>query len=153
VQRCHAHPRRHVPPPRPHAPTPPRPHAPTPPRPHAPLPLPPPHAIVDTQGIAAGCDNASYEIWDTACNQQIARGKVKKGRCESIAVSSSGRFTYTGWDNAELYIADTLNPENQKQQIADAHTESVSAISLSLDGSCLASGGFDNKVKLWTGPK
>lgn len=107
-------------------------------------------------GVAAGCDNASYEIYDIGCNLQIARGKVKKGRCESIAVSKSGRIVYTGWDTNNFAVADTYVPESTVKELTekeDGHSGSVSTMALSPDGSCLATGGFDGQAKIWIGPK
>ena len=66
------------------------------------------------QAVAAGCDNAAWEVWDIGCALQVARGKVKKGRCEAICSSKSGRFLYLGWDNADagfLMMADTFRPD------------------------------------------
>ena len=56
----------------------------------------------------------------SALCRQVARGKVKKGRCESIAVSKSGRVTYTGWDgDTGLIVADTYNPEAVQKKIME----------------------------------
>lgn len=110
--------------------------------------------------IAAGCDNASWEVYDVGSAQQAARGKVKKGRCESIASSKSGRCLYLGWDNFQtgLVQADTFAPDNQAK-IFDpqcgsgekAHgDECVKSLSMSYDGHGLLSAGFDGLVKLWT---
>lgn len=74
--------------------------------------------LCPAQGVAAGCDNAAWEVWDVGCNQQVGRGKVKKGRCESIASCKSGRVLYMGWDNPEagfLMMADTYTPANMKK--------------------------------------
>ena len=72
----------------------------------------------EAKGVVAGCDNASWEVFDIGCNQQVGRGKVKKGRCESIALSKSGRVTYMGWDNSDagfMVVADTYSPGTFKK--------------------------------------
>ena len=49
---------------------------------------------------------------------QVARGKVKKGRCESIALSDSGRLTFTGWDgDTGLVMADTFDPDKNQIEL------------------------------------
>jgi len=109
----------------------------------------------EDKGVLAGCDSASWEFFDIGCNNQVARGKVKKGRCESVAVSSSGRVTYLGWDdfNAGITIVDTYNPEKQKSINAasskDAHTHACVSLAVAPDGSALLSGSFDCTAKVW----
>ena len=97
----------------------------------------------------SGCDNASFEFYDIGCNAQIARGKVKKGRCESIAISQSGRFAYLGWDNVDvgLVVVDPFVPDNQKK--IDGHTDTVKGMSVAPDGSAMATASFDGSVKVW----
>jgi len=104
----------------------------------------------DGRGVMAGCDSASWEFFDIGCNQQVARGKVKKGRCESIAISSSGRFVYLGWDNEEtgLVIADSYTPSNFKT-IAGATNDCVKGMDMAPDGSALATASFDGFMKIW----
>ena len=61
--------------------------------------------------------------------RQVARGKVKKGRCESIALSKSGRVTYTGWDgDTGLVVADTYNPEAVQKKIVEQVRKSSSSV-------------------------
>lgn len=102
-----------------------------------------------SKGIMGGCDNASYEFWDVGSNSQIARGKVKKGRCESIAISKSGRFAYLGWDNMDngLVVVDSFIPDNYKK--VEGHTDTVKGVSVSPDGSALATASFDGSVRIW----
>lgn len=108
-------------------------------------------------GIVAGCDNASWEYYDNGCGNQVARGKVKSGRCESVAISASGRFTYMGWDNGVLAICDTFIPDNQKifangEKLPGnktAHTHAVCSLAVPPDGSALASSSFDCTAKIW----
>jgi WD40 repeat protein len=104
-------------------------------------------------GIMGGCDNASYEFWSVTCNAQVARGKVKKGRCESICISSSGRVCYTGWDNAFMGVADSYQPESQKsitpENCKDMHSESICSLATAPDGSAICSSSFDKTAKIW----
>jgi len=106
--------------------------------------------------LACGCDSASFEYWDIASYNQIGRGKVKKGRCETIAMSSSGGLTWMGWDANEagfVMCAETFFVDKQaKADVKDTHTETVGTMAIAPDGSALASGGFDAKVKIWTAP-
>jgi len=104
-------------------------------------------------GIMGGCDNASYEFWSVAANAQVARGKVKKGRCESIAISASGRVCYTGWDNAFLGVADSYQPESQKgltpENNRDMHKDCICSLATAPDGSALLTSSFDSNIKVW----
>jgi len=111
----------------------------------------------DSSGIMCGCDNASYEFFSIACNQQVARGKVKKGRCESIAISSSGRTCFTGWDTGVICVADSYTPDNRKEMIKAEdkamHDASVCSLSVAPDGSALLSSSFDQTAKVWGAPE
>ncbi len=107
------------------------------------------------KGVIAGCDNASWEFFDVGANNQVARGKVKSGRCESVAVSASGRFTYLGWDNPQqegLTIVDTYIPDNQKKikgTDKGAHNHTICSLAVAPDGSALLSSSFDCQAKVW----
>jgi len=107
----------------------------------------------DSKGIMGGCDNASYEFFSVEANAQVARGKVKKGRCESIAISSSGRCVYAGWDNSCLMVADSYQPDNRKELTPDntpkMHSASICSLEIAPDGSALLSGSFDTEAKVW----
>jgi len=107
----------------------------------------------ESRGIVVGCDNASYEFFSVECNAQIARGKVKKGRCESIALSASGRVTYAGWDNAFMLVADSFTPDNRKEitkeTSKDMHEQSICSLAVAPDGSALLTGSFDTTAKVW----
>jgi len=103
-------------------------------------------------GVACGCDSASWEFYDIGCYNQVARGKVKKGRCESICFSSSGRQTWLGWDNNMLVQADTFWVDKQKN-VPDAHTDSVCSLACAPDGSAIASSSFDKTCKIWGAPE
>lgn len=103
--------------------------------------------------IAAGCEYASWEVWDSACNLQVARGTVKPGvRCASVASCKSGRVLYLGCGNLNktggyLFMADTFTPSATKK--IDGHTGQVSCLSLDPQGAGLLSASFDGSVRLW----
>ena len=106
--------------------------------------------------LACGCDSASFEYWDIGSYNQIARGKVKKGRCETICFSSSGALTWMGWDSPEagfVTCAETFFVDKQaKADDKETHTETVTTMSVSPDGSAMATGGFDSLCKIWAAP-
>jgi len=108
----------------------------------------------EAKGIMAGQDRASYEFFDIGCNLQVARGKVKSGRCESIAISPSGRTCYSGWDTGVLLVADSYQPENCKEcpPSAETHEGAICSLSVAPDGSALLSGSFDTFAKVWGAP-
>lgn len=87
---------------------------------------------------------------------------MKKGRCESIAISSSGRTCYTGWDNAVICVADSYTPDNRKEMATEGkppttngtmHNASVCSLSVAPDGSGLLSSSFDATAKVWGAPE
>jgi hypothetical protein len=118
--------------------------------------------LTDCKGIAAGCDNAVGEVFGLDCNQQRARGKVNKGRCESIACSPSGRVLYMGWDNDKapspggfLTMADTYEPTKIvpiKPGGKSAHDDMVKSISVDPHGMGVLTTSFDGTLKLWGKP-
>ena len=107
----------------------------------------------ESKGVMCGCDNASYEFWDIGSGQQAARGKVKKGRCESITISASGRIVYTGWDTGTLIVADSYIPDNRKELTKDnckgMHDAAVCGLSTAPDGTAIVSSSFDCTAKVW----
>jgi WD40 repeat protein len=105
----------------------------------------------DAKGIIGGCDNASWEYFDVGSNCQVARGKVKKGRCESIALSKSGKIGYLGWDgDTGLVAVDVFIPDNQKKISDGEHTDTVYNCSVAPDGTALATASFDGSTKIWS---
>ncbi|KAL1522170.1 hypothetical protein AB1Y20_021809 [Prymnesium parvum] len=105
--------------------------------------------------LACGCDSASFEYWDINSFNQIGRGKVKRGRCETIAFSKSGALTYMGWDAPEagyVMCAETFFVDKQAKVETGGHTETCSSMALSNDGTALVSASFDATVKIWTAP-
>lgn len=104
-------------------------------------------------GFVCGCDSASWEVWDIGAYNQIGRGKVKRGRCETIALSSSGAYTIMGWDAPEagfVMMAETFNVDAQVKAEVNSHTDLVGSVAVAPDGSAFASGSFDTNVKVWT---
>lgn len=95
--------------------------------------------------IAAGCEYASWEVWDSACNLQVARGTVKPGvRCASVASCKSGRVLYLGCGNLNktggyLLMADTFTPSATKKVRARRHARVVTPRPPCVLTSCAAS--------------
>ena len=64
---------------------------------------------------------------------------------------------YTGGENGSIYIISLNNPprsvsissESQGSTVLKGHTDTVSNLSLSLDGSHLSSGSLDTNVRIW----
>lgn len=107
----------------------------------------------EAKGIVAGCDNASWEYFDVGCNAQVARGKVTKGRCESLALSKSGQMVFLGWDgDTGLVVANTFVPDSEQAKITSSghHTDTIYSCSLAPDGTALATASFDGSTKIWS---
>ena len=65
----------------------------------------------------------------------------------SVAFSASGKYLFAGYDDSNCYVWDTLTGE--RAHTLNGHTNRVSCIGVSRDGTALCTGSWDNTLKVW----
>jgi len=111
----------------------------------------------DGNAFGTGSDDASCRLFDTRCYRQVNIFKSQKILCgiTSVAFSSSGRLLFGGYDDFSCIGWDTIqNPDPDTQDARGnitlkKHDNRVSCVGVQADGKALATGSWDNLVKIW----
>jgi guanine nucleotide-binding protein G(I)/G(S)/G(T) subunit beta-1 len=100
--------------------------------------------------LAIGCDDSSIKLYDLRAIGKMGKYKEESGfeSVQSLAFSSSGRLLFSSYNNNKIKIWDILT-EKKAGQLVGTHKDVVKSISLSLDGTTLASGGKDGIITTW----
>mmetsp|Transcript_17352 Transcript_17352/g.12404 ORF Transcript_17352/g.12404 Transcript_17352/m.12404 type:complete len:253 (-) Transcript_17352:11-769(-) len=100
--------------------------------------------------IAFGCEDSLIKIYDLRAIGKV--GKLKETsefkNVSSMSFSNSGRLLFSSYNNNKIKVWDIL-AESKAGELQGVHQDVVKSISLSSDGSTLASAGKDGIVSLW----
>ena len=96
--------------------------------------------------IAAAFDESTIKIFDLRTLGALAVMKEKEDSVNSIAFSLSNRFLFSSYK--EVSIWDVLREEKISSQ-QGPHNDLIKSLSLSKDGSLLASVSKDGKLQIW----
>jgi len=100
--------------------------------------------------IASGSEDGLTRLYDLRSDRevQLYTAEGPKSGVTSLAFSTSGRYLFTGCDDHNVQIFDTLS--GKKVWILDsAHDLRVACLGINSDGSALCTGGWDNLLKIW----
>eukprot|EP00818_Percolomonas_sp_WS_P010832 CAMPEP_0117437464 /NCGR_PEP_ID=MMETSP0759-20121206/1536_1 /TAXON_ID=63605 /ORGANISM="Percolomonas cosmopolitus, Strain WS" /LENGTH=250 /DNA_ID=CAMNT_0005229095 /DNA_START=894 /DNA_END=1646 /DNA_ORIENTATION=- len=99
--------------------------------------------------FGTGSDDTSCRLFDIRADREIQsyRDKTIKDGVTSISFSKSGRLLFAAYDDQRVIVWDTITGQILKT-LAD-HTNRVSCLAVSPDGTCLATGSWDHSLKLW----
>lgn len=103
----------------------------------------------DGNAFATGSDDQVCRLFDLRADRMLteyAHPDVVAG-VTSISFSSSGRELFVGHDDNNCGVWDVLRGE--RMSVLAAHNDRVSSLAVSPDGNCLATGSWDNFLKIW----
>ena len=100
--------------------------------------------------VASVSDDMTARLYDLRMGTEIAVYKRKSiyfPAC-SLDFSLNGRLLFAGYGDHSFHVWDTLKTSHCGSVYS--HENKVNALKLSPDGSCLATGSWDQTVKLWS---
>jgi len=104
----------------------------------------------DNQCFGSASDDSSCRLFDLRSCKQVNKYLHHKVVCgvTSVAFSLSGRMLFSGYDDHDMRIWDTLTG-NELKHFLCAHTTRVSCLGVSKDGRALCTGSWDSMLKIW----
>jgi len=101
----------------------------------------------DGNAVVTGSDDSSCRMFDVRACGQVAKF-VTEPACgvTSVSFSNSGRLLFAGYDDCNCVVWDSaLNTKLSTLQ----HDNRVSCLGVSCDGKALATGSWDQQIKVW----
>eukprot|EP00965_Chrysotila_dentata_P239607 6203204-Pleurochrysis_carterae.AAC.1 len=105
------------------------------------------------QAVVGGCHNGEALLFDLRSANQLQKYARKGARVSGVDFSKSGRVLYCAYEDGHVGLWDTFGTGGYKAKL-DAHFSSnagtrriISAVSLSPDGTALATGAYDALIK------
>ncbi len=101
-------------------------------------------------GFVSAGDAGVCILWDIRADQPLAQyvdNYINCG-CTTAAFSKSGRLLFAGYDDYNCHVWDAFRRE--RVGIMQEHDGRVSRVSVSPDGLCVATSGWDNMCFIWT---
>lgn len=96
---------------------------------------------------ATGHENGATTVWDLEAGTKIAELRRNEARIWSVAFTDSGRLTVAGHDWT-VSLWDMRKPD-APIHVFEGHKNPVQTVTLSSNGTMLASGGADKQLHLW----
>jgi len=100
--------------------------------------------------LASASDDASCRLFDTRMSLtslQVYRTDRLLAAATSVTSSKTGALLISAADDYNCYVWDTLS--GTVVQKLEAHESRVSCVSMSPDGTALASGSWDTAIRVW----
>jgi len=101
--------------------------------------------------IVSGSDDGTIKLWDVrvkGCIQTLINKFPVTAVCFSDTTSSTGDQIYSGGIDNDIKVWDWRNLKSVLTRL-EGHTDSITGLSLSHDGSYLLSNAMDNNIFLW----
>jgi len=101
--------------------------------------------------VAVGCEDSSILIYDYRALAPIAKLKedTYMERITSLTFSRSNRLLFSSSKNTEIRIWDVMKEEKIDKFQGD-HKDTIKSLSISVDGSTIASSSKDGIVQFWS---
>jgi len=99
--------------------------------------------------FGSSSDDFTAKLFDIRANKQMNVYSAPDIQCPitSVSFSKSGQFLFTGQEDNNFTVWDTLTTE--KVYSVAAHNNRVSCVSVSPDGYALCTSSWDNELKIW----
>jgi len=101
------------------------------------------------QAFGTGSDDGSCRLFDIRSDRvmnSFTHDSIKCG-VTSVGFSKSGRYLFAGYDNFDCNVWDSLKGE--KVATLKGHQDRVSCLGVTQDGYALATGSWDNFLRVW----
>jgi len=117
--------------------------------------------LPDGLHFGTGSDDGSCRLFDTRTGHELQQYRNSSSthaipgpanNVTSIAFSYSGRLLFAGYSNGNCYAWDTLLAEvvtDLGGGLPSGHSNRVSCLGVSSDGSALCTGSWDSTLKVW----
>eukprot|EP01023_Acetabularia_acetabulum_P051597 TRINITY_DN57137_c0_g1_i1.p1 TRINITY_DN57137_c0_g1~~TRINITY_DN57137_c0_g1_i1.p1 ORF type:complete len:336 (-),score=36.93 TRINITY_DN57137_c0_g1_i1:102-1022(-) len=104
------------------------------------------------KAFGSGSDDYTCRLFDIRADRELMQYKVEKKNegekaVTSLGFSISGRYLFASYDDPLCRVWDTLRGENVGE--LKGHGQRISCVGLSSDGCALATGSWDNLIKIW----
>jgi WD40 repeat protein len=101
----------------------------------------------DGRFLAAGCDDYTIHIWDTASGKQLRQLAAHRSQISTVAFSPDGRSLASGSSDNTVIIWDFVSGKELWK--LEGHAASVQSVVFAPDGRSLASGSMDHTIIIW----
>ena len=91
-------------------------------------------------------------IWDAVTGRKIRTLDVRGEDVFAVCLEPEGRRLFTADANCNIKLWDVEVESGQNVLILRGHTGRPTCLSLSPDGTRLASGGWDRTIRIWEAP-
>ncbi|XP_065060024.1 guanine nucleotide-binding protein subunit beta-5a-like [Rhopilema esculentum] len=101
------------------------------------------------EGVASASDDSTCRLYDLRADREMAvyaKDSILFG-ATSIDFSASGRLMFAGYNDYLVRVWDTL--KISEASILYGHENRVSTLQVSPDGTAIATGSWDNNIKVW----
>jgi len=105
----------------------------------------------DGHAFGTASDDNTCRLFDTRCWGEIASfADEKLSSATSCGFSSSGRFFFSGYDDHTVRVWDTVHcAMTEPSNGLTGHEKRVSCLALGSNGDVIATGSWDDSVKIW----
>lgn len=103
------------------------------------------------QAFVSGSEDGIARLNDLRSDREIQTYSPEGGKgsvITSLAFSTSGRYLFSGCDDHNVQVYDTLSGK-KVWTLENAHDQRVNCLGINSDGSALCTGGWDNLLKIW----
>lgn len=97
--------------------------------------------------LAVSSSNGEVQVWDAEAGKQVSRHQLARDRVSTLAWANS--VLAAGSRNNSISLLD-VSMRRTAFSLPQAHSSEVCGLRFSPDRATLASGGNDNKVRLWS---